>query len=232
MRFIVGALVVCIAAVLSPKTADADITYAQNTTAIVWNSMGDGAATSVFEFGDQVQLQGIGRELVNALMVVQVGGTGLGDYNFDVQTNIRALDGPAGGSQTFSPGTLLYSQTDSIVALPEGAGGTAAAYLLNLNFPEVVVPDEFAIMFNITRQGGNTGTVGFHWADAAATTGFSDNTYFWGETTAGSGVYTTYAFTGGINSNLRLQLTTVPEPTAAGALALGLIGISFRRRKR
>jgi hypothetical protein len=197
------------------------IVYENMTNMAVASYRMASGATSSLEMGDEVTLGQTGTwnlRSVNTIMQTQT--TGLGTYNFDVLLRVRALDGTGG-----APGTILQAVNYAIRGLGEGAW--------NFTFPglNVNIPQTVAVTFALTRQGGNTGGVGFQYNAATPTVGFSDPTFFWRENSAGSGTYGRFSF-GGTNANLALRLNAVPEPSSMAAMALGLGAIAARRRRK
>lgn len=198
----------------------------QNMTGMATASyrMASGASSSL-EFGDEVGLAGTFRTVTQVKSIMQVQGTGLGAYNFDLTLRFRALDG-AGGA----PNTILGATTYQFRNLNEGAGGTAAAYTITLSGLNVTVPNNVAVTFALSRVGGNTGGVGFQFNAAnPPAVGTSDPTYFWRENTAG-GTWGKFNFAG-TNANVALELTAVPEPATMAVLGLGVAAMLRRRKK-
>lgn len=209
-------------AVGAVSVSQAQVVVYENMTnmATVSYRMASGATTSL-EMGDQVALGQTGGWILRSVnTILQTQTTGLGTYNFDVLLRVRALDGQSG-----APGTILQSANYQIRNLAEGA--------FNFTFPglNVSIPQNLAVTFALTRQGGNTGGVGFQFNAATPTVGASDPTFFWRENSAGSGTYGRFNF-GGTNSNLALRLNAVPEPSSMAAMALGLGAIAARRRRK
>lgn len=183
-------------------------------------------ATSSLEFGDEVALGGTFRTITQVKTIMQVQGTGLGAYDFDLTLRFRALDGAAG-----APNTVIGTPTVfQFRGLNEGAGGTAAAYNITLSGLNVTVPNNLAVTFGLTRVGGNTGGVGFQFNAAnPPAVGTSDPTFFWRENTAG-GTWGKFNF-GGTNANVALELTAVPEPATMAVFGLGIAALLRRRKK-
>lgn len=207
--------------------ANAQFVYQNMQTVTVASYRMAAGANSSLEWGDQVALAGTDRSITNVRTVLQVAGTGLGAYDFDITLGFRNLDGASS-----TPGTLIGGQTTyQVRGLNEGAGGTAAAYFLDLPVANILVPNEFAVMFQLARVGGNTGGVGVQFTNDAAEVGSSDSTFFWRETSAGSGTYGAFNFGTTPSANMTLELTAVPEPASMAILGLGVAAMLRRRKK-
>lgn len=188
--------------------------------------MASGAGSSL-EFGDQLALAGTFRTITQVRSILQVQGTGLGTYDFDLTLRFRALDGAGGAPSTIIGTPTVYQ----FRGLAEGAGATAAAYTLTLGGLNVTVPNNVAVTFGLTRVGGNTGGVGFQFNAAnPPAIGASDPTFFWRENTAG-GTFGAFNF-GGTNANVAMELTAVPEPASMAALGIGAVALLRRRRAK
>lgn len=218
--FVLSCLMAC--------TANADIVY-QNMTGMAAASyrMAANAASSL-EFGEQVLLAGVDRKVTELSTIMQVQGIGTAgnnglNYDFNITVRFRNLLGAT------LDNTPFYQQTFAVTGLAAPTG-TAAAFVLTLPIPEIVVPDQFAAMFAFTRIGGNNGGVGvqFNAANPPAV-GVSDPTFFWREQSAGSGTWGTFNF-GGTNANVALEITAIPEPSLLGGLLLVGAVVAARRR--
>ncbi|MCC7433425.1 MAG: PEP-CTERM sorting domain-containing protein [Methanoregulaceae archaeon] len=190
---------------------------------VAWLAMSTNTSASV-RFGDEVTLAGTDRSITQVRSILQVEGTGQGAYDFDVSMGFFALDGANN-----APGTSLGGATYQIRGLNEGAGGTTAAYFLSLPVANIVVPDTVAVIFQLSRVGGNTGGVGFHFTGNPSAVGFSDPNFFWyGD---GTGWTTAYFGITAPRANMSLELTAVPEPASMAILGLGVAALIRRRKK-
>ena len=201
--------------------ANAEIVYQTSSSLVTGSFLANGANDGTI-FGDVISLAGTEREVTDFRVVIQTEPTGTGvNYDFDVGTSFFNVDG------TGLPTTSFFSQTDSIIGLPEGG------FFVDFFVPNVVVPDEFAIVFELTRTGGNTGAVGFHYG-TGNDIGVSDDTFFLVED--GVGGFNQVSFgpggAGESRDNLRLIINAVPEPGSAALVGLALMGGCFTRRRK
>ena len=204
------------------------LVYQNMVTASVASYRMAANATSSLEFGDQVALAGTDRRINQVRSILQLQGGGTGTFDFDLALRFRNLDGAAS-----SPGTLIGPAYNFSFRGLANNGANAAAYVITLSsFLSDALPNNAAVMFQLTRIGGNQQGVGFQFTNDAAEIGASDSTFFWRENSAGSGTYGAFNFGATPSGNLTLELQAVPEPATMAVLGLGVAALLRRRNKK
>lgn len=213
------------AALAIGASAGADVlVYSSGSSGNFFTPFNSGNASTGIRYGDSGWILGPGQPPVEitrvTLQLATVNGTAAGSTDIKFTFN----DGDPSG-MVFGPGTALYSTTITNVALPtSGVPGLAQFFSLDIPLPSVFTTGGFNnVGFSIELQNYSfNGQMGFQ-TSSFTSPGFSTtNASFYNGSS-----WSLFSFGG--PAQLAFDLYTVPAPSAAGVMALGLLAMRRRR---